>query len=234
MGEEYIQKRLSILQWAEDDRPREKLLLKGKASLSDAELVAILIGSGTKDESAVDVAKRILALAENDLNKLARMGVKELSKIKGIGEAKAISIIAAMEIGRRRKEIERDIAPRLADSKSIYNFMRPDLLDLPTEQFWILLLNNNLCPIKKVKVSDGGISQVIVDLRLIFKEALENLATQIVLVHNHPSGKLVPSQEDRNFTKKIVDAGRLLQIQVVDHIVFANTGYYSFADQNEL
>ncbi len=234
MGENFSEKRLSILQWAEDDRPREKLLLKGKSSLSDAELVAILIGSGTTDESAVDVAKRILSLGNFDLNQLAKMGVKELCKIKGIGEAKAISIIAAMELGRRRKEIETDIPSQLLGSKAIYNYMRADLLDLPTEQFWVILMNQSLRPIKRVKISEGGITSVIVDFRIIFKEAFENLATNMVLMHNHPSGKTEPSQEDINLTKKIVEAGKLLNIRILDHIIFANSGYFSFSDEGRL
>jgi len=234
MSENYAEKRLSILQWAEDDRPREKLILKGKSALSDAELIAILIGSGTKDESAVDVAKRILSLGNFDLNQLAKMGVKDLCKIKGIGEAKAISIIAAMELGRRRKEIEADIPSQLLGSKLIYNYMRSDLLDLPIEQFWIILLNQSLRPIKKVKVSDGGITGVIVDFRVIFKEAFENLATNIVLVHNHPSGSITPSGEDHKLTRKIFDAGNLLNIRIIDHLIFSNSGYYSFADEGQL
>jgi len=234
MGEEYKEKRLSILNWAEDDRPREKLILKGKSVLSDAELIAILIGSGNAEESAVEVGKRILNLAGSDLNQLAKMGVKDLCKIKGIGEAKAISVIAAMELGRRRKEVEAEVSSQLIGSKSIYNYMRPDLLDLPTEQFWVLLLNQNLRPIKKVKISDGGIASVIVDLRLIFKEALENLAPHLVLIHNHPSGKKEPSLEDINITKKIRQAGEILNIRIIDHIIFANSEYYSFSDEGIL
>jgi DNA repair protein RadC len=234
MGENYSEKRLTIQNWAEDDRPREKLILKGKSSLSDAELVAILIGSGTTDESAVDVAKRILSLGNFDLNQLAKMGVKDLCKIKGIGEAKAISIIAAMELGRRRKEVETEIPSQLLGSKAIYNFMRADLLDLPTEQFWVILMNQSLRPVKKVKISEGGISSVIVDYRIIFKEAFENLATNMVLMHNHPSGKTEPSQEDINLTKKIVEAGKILNIRILDHIIFANSGYFSFSDEGRL
>jgi len=234
MGENYSEKRLSILQWAEDDRPREKLLLKGKSALSDAELIAILIGSGTKEESAVDVAKRILSLGNFDLNSLAKMGVKDLCKIKGIGEARAISIIAAMELGRRRKEIESEIVSKFHGSKSIYDYMRTELLDLPVEQFWIILINHAMRPIKKVKISEGGITSTIVDLRIIFKEALENLATHIILIHNHPSGRIGPSYDDISLTKKIVAAGKLLDIKVIDHLIFANSGYYSFADEDQL
>jgi DNA repair protein RadC len=228
------EKRLSILQWAEDDRPREKLLHKGKSVLTDAELIAILIGSGNANESAVDVAKRIMSLAGNDLNALARMGVKDLCKIKGIGEAKAISIISAMELGRRRKQVEAEVITQLLGSIAIYNYFKADLMDLPTEQFWIVLLNHSLRPIKKVKIGEGGITQVSVDLRIIFKEALENLATNIALIHNHPSGKKTPSQEDKNITKKIVQAGEMLQIRIIDHIIFTNSGYYSFADEGDL
>jgi DNA repair protein RadC len=227
-------KRPGILQWAEDDRPREKLRNKGRLALSDAELIAILIGTGTRTETAVDLAKRLLSDAGQDLNNLARLGVRDLCRIRGIGEAKAITILAAMELGRRRREQESNTPEPLVGSKATYNFMRPVLLDLPVEQFWIILLNQALRPVRKVKICEGGIAHVVVDLRVLFKEALESLATGIILVHNHPSGKLQPSPEDLNLTRKIVNAGELLQIRVLDHLIFANEGYYSFSDEGIL
>jgi DNA repair protein RadC len=230
----YPNKRPGILQWAEEDRPREKLLLKGRNSLTDAELIAILIGTGSRSETAVDLAKRILQEASHDLNRLARMSVKDLCRIKGIGEAKAITIQAAIELSRRRNETEQVPDTPLISSKASYAYMRPELLDLPIEQFWIILLNQALHPIKKIKICEGGISHVVVDLRVLFKEALSELATSIVLVHNHPSGKLNPSQEDISLTRKIVSAAELLQIRVLDHIIFTNNGYYSFSDEGAL
>lgn len=227
-------KKLSINQWAEDDRPREKLLLKGKASLSDAELIAILISSGSREESAVDLSKRILHLVGNDLNKLASLGVKDLCKIKGIGEAKAISIISALELGRRRSFSDKPEQTRLQSSNQIYEFMKPELLDLPFEQFWIILLRQNLTVIKKTRISEGGISGTVVDLRLIFKEAIEQLATQLILVHNHPSGSCKPSAQDEALTKKIAEAGKIMDIRVVDHLIFANHEFFSFANEGLL
>lgn len=227
-------KKLSINQWAEDDRPREKLLLKGKASLSDAELIAILISSGSREESAVDLSKRILHLVGNDLNKLASLGVKDLCKIKGIGEAKAISIISALELGRRRSFSDKPEQTRLQSSNQIYEFMKPELLDLPFEQFWIILLRQNLTVIKKTRISEGGISGTVVDLRLIFKEAIEQLATQLILVHNHPSGSCKPSAQDEALTKKIAEAGKIMDIRVLDHLIFANHEFFSFANEGLL
>lgn len=227
-------KKLSINQWAEDDRPREKLLLKGKASLSDAELIAILISTGSREESAVDLSKRILHLVGNDLNKLASLGVKDLCKIKGIGEAKAISIISALELGRRRSFSDKPEQTRLQSSNQIYEFMKPELLDLPFEQFWIILLRQNLTVIKKTRISEGGISGTVVDLRLIFKEAIEQLATQLILVHNHPSGSCKPSAQDEALTKKIAEAGKIMDIRVVDHLIFANHEFFSFANEGLL
>jgi DNA repair protein RadC len=225
---------LNILSWAEEDRPREKLLLKGKSTLSDAELIAILIGSGTRSLSAVDVAKMILANAENNLNKLAKFSVKELQKVKGIGEAKAISIVSALELGRRRKESEFSEKIKITCSNDIYQLMRPELLDLPKEEFWIILLNRANALIKKEQVSSGGISGTVADPKIIFKAALEQFASSIILIHNHPSGNLKPSRADLNLTKKMKHAGELLEIPVLDHIIFGDEGYLSFADDGIL
>jgi DNA repair protein RadC len=172
--------------------------------------------------------------ASYDLNRLARMSVKDLCRIRGIGEAKAITILAAIELSRRRNEAEPFVDVILSSSKASYAYMRPELLDLPVEQFWIILLNQALRPIKKIKICEGGIAHVVVDLRVLFKEALSELATGMVLVHNHPSGKLSPSQEDITLTKKIVSAAELLQIRVLDHLIFSNNGFYSFSDEGAL
>lgn len=225
---------LNILSWAEEDRPREKLLLKGKSALSDAELIAILIGSGTRSISAVEVAKMILANAENNLNTLARFSVKELQKIKGIGEAKAISIVSALELGRRRKESDFLEKVKITCSNDIYQLMKPELLDLPKEDFWIILLNRANALIKKVQVSSGGISGTVADPKIIFKAALEQSASSIILIHNHPSGNLKPSKADIDLTKKMKNGGNFLEIPVLDHLIFSDEGYLSFADEGLL
>lgn len=222
---------LNIKAWAEEDRPREKLIIKGRSALTDAELLGILIGSGIRNMTAVDLAKLILQSANNDLNNLAKLSVKDLSKFKGIGEAKAINIVAALELGRRRKETEKVRAPKLFASKLIYDFMKPYLLDLQHEEFWILILSQASELIKIEKISSGGITGTIADPRIIFKLALENSGTSIVLCHNHPSGNLKPSNADLQLTKKLVEAGRFLDIQVLEHIIFGNDGYYSFRDE---
>jgi len=225
---------LKILSWAEEDRPREKLLLKGKSALSDAELIAILIGSGTKSLSAVDVGKIILTKANNNLNELARFSVSDLKKIKGIGEAKAISIVSALELGRRRKEAEFVDKIKITCSNDIYELMKPELLDIPKEEFWTILLNRANRLIKKEQVSSGGISGTVADPKVIFKSALDHYASSIILIHNHPSGNLKPSQADINLTNKMKEAGKLLEIPVLDHIIFGDENYLSFADEGLL
>ncbi len=225
---------LGIKSWAEEDRPREKLLLKGKASLSEAELIGILIGSGTSSISAVDLAKQILNGSDNNLNELARLSVKDLTKYKGIGEAKAISIVAALELGRRRKDTESLKKPKITSSTDVYNLIKPDLLDLSHEEFWVLLLTRNNQVIKKQLISSGGVSGTVADPKLIFKSALEELASSIILIHNHPSGNLKPSDQDIKLTKKMVEAGRTLEIPVIDHVIFTNEAYFSFADEGIL
>ena len=225
---------MNILSWAEEDRPREKLLLKGKAALSDAELIAILIGSGTRSISAVDVAKMILSEAENNLNKLAKFSVKDLRKIKGIGEAKAISIVSALELGRRRKDSDFSKKEKITCSNDIYQIMKPELMDLQKEQFWIILLNRANGLIKKEQISSGGISGTVADPKIIFKAALDQYASSIILIHNHPSGNLKPSRADMELTNKMKTAGKLLEIPVLDHIIFGDEGYLSFADDGLL
>jgi DNA repair protein RadC len=223
-----------ILSWAEEDRPREKLLLKGKAALSDAELIAILIGSGTASLSAVDVAKLILKSVDHDLNALAKLSVKDLQKNKGIGEAKAISIVSALELGRRRKETEPAKKEKITCADDVYQMMRPHLLDLPHEEFWIILLNRANTVIKKHSISQGGVSGTVADPKIIFKVALENLASSVILVHNHPSGNLKPSEADMKLTRKLTESGKMLDLPVLDHIIFTDTGFFSFADEGLL
>ncbi len=224
----------NIQSWAEEDRPREKLMLKGKASLSEAELIAILINSGTVDLTAVDVAKIILKSVGNNLNDLARLSIKDLSKFRGIGEAKAISIIAALELGRRRKEQDRPQRARVTCSRDAYNEMIPHLIDKPHEEFWILLMNRANEILRPVQISAGGVSGTVADPKIIFKQAIEHLASSMILLHNHPSGNLTPSQADKDLTRKLKDAGKLLDIPVLDHLIFTDKAYYSFADEGIL
>ncbi|PLK45537.1 RadC family protein [Emticicia sp. TH156] len=221
----------NILSWAEEDRPREKLILKGKAALSDAELIAILIGSGTRELSAVDLSKVILNSVGNNLNELAKLSINDLMKFKGIGEAKAISIAAALELGRRRKESEVQKKAKVTSSYDAYQAVRPYLLDLSHEQFWVLLLNRANGIIRPVQVSVGGLAGTVADPKIIFKCAIEYLASAIILVHNHPSGNLTPSQADKDLTRRVKEAGRLLDVPVLDHLIFGDNGYFSFADE---
>lgn len=231
---EGIEKSLTIKSWAEEDRPREKLLDKGRHILTDAELIALLIRSGTKKESAVELSKRILNEAKNNLSELGKFSVKDLTQFKGIGEAKAISIVAALEIGRRRKEKEVSKKEKITSSADIYTIFHQHFLDLPHEEFWILLLNRSNKIINKYNISKGGISGTIADAKIIFKHALEDLACSLILCHNHPSGNLKPSDSDIKLTKKLKEAGTLLDISVLDHIIITETGYFSFADEGLL
>lgn len=221
----------SIKQWSEDDKPREKLMLKGKSVLSDAELIAILIGSGSRNESAVDLSKRILASVDHNLNALGKLSIAQLMSFKGIGEAKAISIIAAMELGRRRKSEEVVELTKITSSKAVFEVMQPIIGELSHEEFWVLYLNNSNKILFKSQLSKGGMTGTIVDVRMVFKIALEQNATSIILSHNHPSGKLAPSDADIQITKKIKNAGKELDIPVLDHIIISERGYYSFADE---
>ncbi len=222
---------LTIKSWAEEDRPREKLLLKGKHVLSDAELIAILISSGNAEETAVELSKRILGKAEHNLNELSKMSVKELMDFKGIGEAKAISIVAALELGRRRKEASATKRERITTSKDAVEIFQPLLGDYTHEEFWILFLNRANMIIGKQPVSSGGMSGTVVDPKIIFKAALDHKASSIVLCHNHPSGNIQPSEADIRLTKNIIAAGRVLEISVLDHVIVTQNSYYSFADE---
>ncbi|MFB9077430.1 DNA repair protein RadC [Flavobacterium procerum] len=227
------QSHFPITNWSEDDRPREKLMLKGKSVLSDAELIAILIGSGCRNESAVDLSKRILKSVEN-LNALGKMTISQLTNFKGIGEAKAITIIAALELGRRRREEDAVELKKITSSKIAFEMMQPIIGELPHEEFWVLFLNNSNKVISKSQLSKGGIAGTIVDVRLIFKPALENGATGLILCHNHPSGNVMPSEADRQMTKKIKTAGENLDVKVLDHLIITESKYYSFADEGIL
>ena len=225
---------LKIKSWSPEDRPREKLLAKGTPVLSDAELVAILLGTGTTTVSAVELAKRVLQTVNNNLHELGRLSVKDLMRIKGIGEAKAIAIIAALELGRRRKDGEAEEKPRISASRDCFNLLRPHLEDIPHEEFWIILLNRANRMIKKFQISQGGVAGTVADPKIIFKLALSELASGIILAHNHPSGNLTASQADIDLTRKIKEAGKLLEIQVLDHLIVAGNKYFSFADEGIL
>ena len=226
--------KLSIKAWAEDDRPREKLLNKGRNALSDAELIAILIGSGTREESAVALSKKILSSVDNNLNELGKLSVNDLMKFKGIGEAKAISIIATLEIGRRRRDDEPVKRKKITSSKDVFEVFVDQLADLRQEEFWILTLNRANKIIDRHHVSKGGVSGTVVDTKVIFKLAVENLASSIILCHNHPSGNTKPSKSDIVLTKKLKEAGQLLEIPVLDHIIIGDNEFYSFADEGVL
>ncbi|TAF74258.1 MAG: DNA repair protein RadC [Bacteroidetes bacterium] len=224
----------TIKSWAAEDRPREKFILKGADSLSDAELLAILIGTGSRTMSAVDLAKLILKNADNELQKLAKLSIKDLMKTKGVGEAKAITIAAALELGKRRKEIVATEKVPMITAKLIYNHIKPHLYDLQHEESWIILLDRTLKEIKTIRIGIGGTSITVIDPKIVFRHALENLANFIVLVHNHPSGGLNPSTSDKAVTQKIKNGAALLDIILADHLIFTNNGFYSFNDAGEL
>ena len=226
--------KLTIKTWAEEDRPREKLLLKGRSALSDAELIALLIGSGNRHISAVELAKEILASVENNLNELAKLSVQDMMKFEGIGEAKAISIAAALELGRRRREGDGIRKKKISSSRDVYEVLGPRLQDLGHEEFWILLLNRANMIIGRHEISKGGVSGTVADSKIIFKLAIENLASAIILCHNHPSGNLNPSETDIRTTEKLKNAGQIMDIPVLDHIIIADAGYYSLADEGLL
>ena len=220
-----------ITDWSEEDRPREKLMMKGKEALSNAELMAILIGSGSRNESAVALSKRILSSTDN-LNSLGKMSISQLMNFKGIGEAKAITIIAALELGRRRRsEDASEYEKKVTSSKMVFEMMQPIIGELSHEEFWVIFLNNSNKVISKVQLSKGGITGTIVDVRLVFRLALENKAIGLILCHNHPTGSLVPSEADKQITNKIKLAGESLDVKVLDHLIITETKYYSFVDE---
>lgn len=229
-----LQTKLSIKFWAEIDRPREKLRLKGKQSLSDAELIAILLGSGNRKQSAVELAQQMLHVSDNNLVKISRLSINDLVKFQGIGEAKAISIIAALELGRRR-QIEGPLDRiKIRTSKDAFNIFNPILEDLPYEEFWVVLLNQNNRVLSRHLIGRGGISGTAADVRLIFKTAIEHFATGIIICHNHPSGSINPSRQDKVLTHQIIESGKILTISVLDHIIIGDKGYFSFADSGIL
>jgi DNA repair protein RadC len=221
---------IKITDWAVEDRPREKLIQKGTASLSDAELLAILISSGTKDKSAVDLGREILNLVNNNLNSLGKLSVSDLKKLHGIGPARAVTISAALELGRRRKLSEAEDLLQIKCSKDVADIFQPLLSDLPYEEFWILFLNRSNKVINRMKLSQGGISGTVTDVRMVMKNAIECLASGIIVCHNHPSGNLNPSESDTKITHKIKEAGELMDIQLLDHLIISEKDYYSFAD----
>lgn len=223
-----------IKYWAEDDKPREKLLLKGKSSLSDAELLAIILGSGTRKESAVGLSKRILKTTNNSLNSLSKLSFQQLCNFNGIGPAKAISIIAALELAKRKKEELVVELPKIITTKTVFELMHPLLGDLPHEEFWVIYLNNSNQVVHKAQISKGGITGTVVDVRIILKIALEYHALSFILCHNHPSGKLLPSEADIEITNKIKIAAKQLDILLVDHMIVTELGYYSFAEDGKL
>ena len=224
----------SIKEWAVEDRPREKLLTHGIQSLSHSELIAILIGSGTRNLSAVELARRILSNANNDLDQLGRFTVSDFMKIKGIGKAKAIAIVSALELGRRRKLSETSDRLKIASSGDVYEVLYQHLVDLSHEEFWILLLNRSNKIIEKRRISQGGIAGTVTDIRMILKFAIEALASSIILCHNHPSGNLQPSEADIQITRKLKEASAIMDIGLIDHVIIAGKRYYSFADENLL
>ncbi|TFV93231.1 DNA repair protein RadC [Algoriphagus kandeliae] len=225
---------IKISQLSEEDRPREKLLLKGKTALTDAELIAILIGSGTPSLSAVDLSRHILASVNHDLAALARLSVQDLKKFKGIGEAKAISIVSALELGRRRKVLEPRKRVKISSSRDVYELMKPELFDELVEHFYLVLLTRSNQVIKKERISQGGTSGTVVDAKVVFKTALDHHAQSVILVHNHPSGTLSPSEQDKRLTKRLTEIGRAMDLPVLDHVIFTDMGYFSFADEGIL
>ncbi len=222
----------TIKEWAVEDRPREKLLYKGIQSLANSELLAILIRSGTKNHSAVELARKILDAAGNDLDRLGRFTVSDFMKIKGIGKAKAITIVSALEIGRRRKIYQADANHKITSSRDVFEIFYPQLTDLIHEEFWILLLNRSNKVIEKKKISQGGITGTVTDIRLIMKYAIDTLASSIIICHNHPSGSIQPSDADLQITKKLQESAAIMDIKLLDHIIIGGKDYFSFADEN--
>ena len=228
-----MNEKLNINQWAEEDRPREKMAKLGAAALSSAELLAILIGSGSTKESAVDLMKRLLNDCNNNLNTLGKMSIHDLCQYNGIGEAKAITILAACELGKRRQMETPEERPDLGTATRIYNHMHPVMQDLDVEEFWVVLMNQNYRLIKKLRIARGGITATIVDIRLIIREAVLCNATQLVVCHNHPSGRITPSKEDNELTQSIMNACKLMNIHFLDHVIVTDGNYYSYHEEGK-
>lgn len=220
-----------IKTWAEDDRPREKFALKGKNALSDAELLAIILGSGSRRCTALDLAKELLSKTNNDLAAFSKLSLNDLKKFNGVGEAKAISVLACLELGRRRRETEQSRKVKITSSQQVHEHIRPYLMDLHHEEFYVLLLNRANEIIRTVQISIGGFSGTVADGKMIFKAAIEESAHALILVHNHPSGQTKPSDNDRSLTKKMVEFGKYIDLPVLDHLIFTDNDYFSFADQ---
>ncbi len=227
-------RKMNIKEWAVEDRPREKMMLNGSRALSDAELVAILIGSGNPEETAVELSRRILQSVGNNLIELGRLNLENFCTFKGIGEAKAINIMAALELGRRRKSIDNPEKVQISGSRDVAEIFIPLIGDLEIEEFWILLLNRSNKVIGKFMTSMGGLTSTIIDVRAIMRKALDKAATAMILCHNHPSGNLLPSDADFSITRRIRDAGAIMDVKVLDHLIITQTSYYSFADNGVL
>ncbi len=227
-------KHLTIKAWAEDDRPREKMAEKGKSVLSNAELLAILLGSGTREKSAVELGQEILSKCGNNLRELGKRNLQELTTTKGVGSAKALTIMAAMELARRRGDEAETPPTKIARSNDIYQYMKPLLSDLYHEEFYVILLSRGNAIIACENISRGGISGTVVDGKIIFKKALDHKASSIVLVHNHPSGNLFPSEQDIRLTRKLVSFGEYIDLPILDHLIFTDNGYFSFSDQGKM
>lgn len=228
------QENTSIKNWSLKDRPREKLLALGAGALSESELIAILIGSGNRNMSAVDLSRLIFDKAGQSLDTLGKMSIKQLTQHKGVGQAKAVTIAAALEIGRRRASETIAEKPKVTSSDSAYHILRPILGELPHEEFWILYLNNSNKVLATQQISKGGFTGTYVDIRIVMKKALEENAVAMILAHNHPSGQLVPSAADEQLTQKMVQAAQLLDLRILDHLIVTQKGYFSFADQGKL
>ncbi len=225
---------MNISKWSEEDRPREKLILKGRHNLSDAELLALILRSGSQNQTAVDLARVLLASENYNLDLLAKKNVNDFIQFCGIGEAKAVALVAAFEIGRRRTALSHQNETKIKSSQDAFKQMQSVFMDLEHEEFWIMLLNRANEVLSKLCISKGGISGTVVDSRLIFKPALMKLASGIILFHNHPSGNLKPSAPDLKLTKKIIKAGITLDIQVLDHLILSQKSYFSFKDEGLL
>lgn len=226
--EEY--KKQTIKDWAVEDRPREKMLVKGTSSLSDSELIAILIRAGSINASAVEISKDILRAADNSLNELGKWSVSDFTRFKGIGEAKAIAIVSALELGRRRNYSDAISKPSVTSSRDAYELLQPIVADLAHEEFWALFLNRANKVVAKERLSQGGVSGTVIDAKMVMKRGIELLASSIIVCHNHPSGQVKPSEADAVITRKLMEAGRLMDIPVLDHVIIAGSDYYSFMD----
>ncbi len=231
---DFSSKKYSIKEWNKDDRPREKLLTKGKKSLSNAELIAILLGSGSREDNALDLAKSILQTTNNNLNDFSRLSIRDFIEFKGVGPAKAVRLISAFELARRCELEKWPTLSVIGSSRTAFRLLQPEFEGLQHEEFWVLYLNAANKMIAKEQLSKGGLTATLVDRRLIFNKALEVLATGIILCHNHPSGSLTPSRADKNLTKQLIQAGRALDIKIIDHLIISEKEYFSFADSNLL